>query len=103
MLLDYYFEGTHRKWNNEYNPYTTGTPWDTQFDELTYYIVPETYTFLPTFTQSFKQISQVVPVDGDFWKKSLVERKADLPKSAWWSACRWRFCPATCCAARGST
>ncbi|MBQ5968813.1 MAG: hypothetical protein IJL52_01705 [Clostridia bacterium] len=79
-LRDYYFEGTHRKWNNEYNPYTTGTPWDTQFDELTYYIVPETYTFLPTFTQSFKQISQVVPVDGDFWKKSLVERKADFTK-----------------------
>ncbi len=79
-LRDYYFEGTHRKWNNEYNPYTTGTPWDTQFDELTYYIVPETYTFLPTFTQSFKQISQVVPVDGAFWKKSLVERKADFTK-----------------------
>ena len=79
-LRDYYFEGTHRKWNNEYNPYTTGTPWDTQFDELTYYIVPETYTFLPTFTQSFKQISKVVPVDGDFWKKSLVERKADFTK-----------------------
>ena len=79
-LRDYYFAGTKRKWNNEYNPYTTGTPWDTQFDELTYYIVPETYTFLPTFTQSFKQISQVVPVDGAFWKKPLVERKADFTK-----------------------
>lgn len=79
-LRDYYFAGTRRKWNNEYNPYTTGTPWDTQFDELTYYIVPETYTFLPTFTQSFKQISQVVPVDDAFWKKSLVERKADFTK-----------------------
>ena len=79
-LRDYYFAGTRRKWNNEYNPYTTGTPWDTQFDELTYYIVPETYTFLPTFTQSFKQISQVVPVDDAFWKKPLVERKADFTK-----------------------
>ena len=79
-LRDYYFAGTKRKWNNEYNPYTTGTPWDTQFDELTYYIVPETYTFLPTFTQSFKQISKVVPVDDAFWKKSLVERKADFTK-----------------------
>ncbi len=79
-LRDYYFAGTKRKWNNEYNPYTTGTPWDTQFDELTYYIVPETYTFLPTFTQSFKQISQVVPVDDAFWKKPLVERKADFTK-----------------------
>ncbi len=79
-LRDYYFAGTKRKWNNEYNPYTTGTPWDTQFDELTYYIVPETYTFLPTFTQSFKQISQVVEVDDAFWKKSLPERKADFTK-----------------------
>lgn len=79
-LRDYYFAGTKRKWNNEYNAYTTGTPWDTQFDEMTYYIVPETFTFIPTFTQSFKQISQVVPVDSAFWNKSLVERKADFTK-----------------------
>lgn len=79
-LRDYYFEGTNRKWNNEYNAYTTGTPWDTQFDEMTYYIVPENYSFLSTFVQSFKQISEVVEVDGAFWKKSLVERKADFTK-----------------------
>ena len=79
-LRDYYFEGNDRKWNNEYNAYTTGTPWDTQFDEMTYYIVPENYTFLPTFVQSFKQISEVVPVEEGFWKKPLVERKADFTK-----------------------
>ncbi|NLG30913.1 MAG: hypothetical protein GX551_07050, partial [Clostridiaceae bacterium] len=41
-LRDYYFRGTERNWNNEYLVYTTGTPWDIQFDEITYYIVPET-------------------------------------------------------------
>ena len=49
-LRDYYFEGVNRKWNNEYTGYTTGTPWDCQFDEMTYYIVPENHTFLSTFT-----------------------------------------------------
>ncbi|MBQ6753187.1 MAG: hypothetical protein IJR10_05380 [Clostridia bacterium] len=79
-LRDYYFEGVNRKWNNQYSLYTTGTPWDTQFDEITYYIVPENHTFLPTFTQAFKQYSEVVPVDDAFWKKNLVERKADFTK-----------------------
>ena len=79
-LRDYYFQGRTRKWNNEYNAYTTGTPWDTQFDELTYYIVPENYSFLSTFVQSFKQISEVVEPDPGFWEKSLPERKADYTK-----------------------
>ena len=80
-LRDYYFQGTKRLWNNEYNPYTTGTPWDIQFDEITYYIVPETYSFLSTFVQSFRQISEVVPVDDAFWEKSLPERKAEFTKT----------------------
>ena len=79
-LRDYYFEGVNRKWNNEYTGYTTGTPWDCQFDEMTYYIVPENHTFLSTFTSAFKQLSQEVPMPEDFWKKSLVERKADFLK-----------------------
>ncbi len=79
-LRDYYFEGVQRKWNNEYSSYTTGTAWDCQFDEMTYYIVPELYPYLDAFTASFKQFSEVVPVSNDFWKKSLVERKADFTK-----------------------
>lgn len=79
-LRDYYFEGKTRKWNNEYNAYTTGTPWDTQYDEITYYIVPENYSFLSTFVQSFKQISEIVEPDPGFWDKTLPERKADFTK-----------------------
>ena len=79
-LRDYYFEGVNRKWNNEYTGYTTGTPWDCQFDEMTYYIVPENHTFLSTFTCAFKQLSQVVEMPDGFWDKSLVERKADFLK-----------------------
>ena len=79
-LRDYYFEGKTRKWNNEYNAYTTGTPWDTQYDEITYYIVPENYSFLSTFVQSFKQISEIVEPDEGFWDKTLPERKADFTK-----------------------
>lgn len=81
-LRDYYFEGINRPWNNEYNAYTTGTPWDTQFDEITYYIVPETYPFLVTFNSSLKQISKPISVDKDFWTLSIPERKALFTKIA---------------------
>ena len=81
-LRNYYFEGVRRKWNNEYNVYTTGTPWDTQFDELTYYIVPETYSFLSTYTASFKQAAETVRMEDDFFGKTLPERKAIFTKKA---------------------
>ncbi|HOK82537.1 MAG TPA: pyruvate formate lyase family protein [Clostridia bacterium] len=75
-LRDYYFEGIHRKWNNEYTAYSTGKPWDKQFNEMDYYIVPEMYAFMDTFTASVRQAAEVIEVDKDFWKKPLVERKA---------------------------
>ncbi|HSB66265.1 MAG TPA: pyruvate formate lyase family protein, partial [Anaerolineales bacterium] len=75
-LRDYYFQGVKRTWNNEYTSWTTGTPWDFQYNELTFYIVPETYTFLQTFRSSFKQVAHPVDLHPDFWKWSLPERRA---------------------------
>lgn len=75
-LRDYYFQGTRRAWNNEYTSWTTGTPWDFQYNELTFYIVPETYTFLQTFRSAFKQVAHPVELHADFWKWSLPERRA---------------------------
>jgi pyruvate-formate lyase len=75
-LRDYYFKGVNRAWNNEYTSWTTGTPWDFQYNELTFYIVPETYTFLQTFRSSFKQVAHPVVLHPDFWKWSLPERRA---------------------------
>ena len=75
-LRDYYFAGVKRKWNNENTAWTTGTPWDFQYDELTFYIVPETYTFLPTFRASFNQVARPVKLDPHFWSWSIVERRA---------------------------
>ena len=57
-LRDYYFEGVKRKWNDEYTWWTTGTPWDFQYDELSFYIVPESYVYIPTFRCSVKQIAR---------------------------------------------
>lgn len=79
-LRDYYFEGVSRRWNNEYNCYTTGVPWDLQFDELTYYIVPEVYTFFDTFASSVRQNAETVPVEENFYKLSVPERKAVFTK-----------------------
>ena len=75
-LRDYYFSGTHRAWNNEATSWTTGTPWDFQYEEFSFYIVPETYTFFPTFRSAFKQIARSVDLHPDFWKWSIPERKA---------------------------
>ncbi len=59
-LRDYYFQGVDRAWNNEYTSWTTGTPWDFQYNELTFYIVPETYAFLQTFRSAFQQVARPV-------------------------------------------
>ncbi len=75
-LRDYYFQGVGRAWNNEFTAWTTGTPWDFQYEELTFYIVPETYAFLQTFRASFKQTARKVALHPDFWQWSLPERKA---------------------------
>jgi len=75
-LRDYYFQGVNRKWNNEYISYTTGTPWDFQYNELSFYIVPETYFYIPTFRSSFKQLATPVQLHPDFWSWSLPERRA---------------------------
>ncbi len=75
-LRDYYFQGVRRAWNNEYSAWTTGSPWDFQYNELSFYIVPETYSFLQTFRSSFSQMARRVEVHPEFWKWSLPERRA---------------------------
>jgi len=81
-LRDYYFEGTKQAWNNQYNCYTVGTPWDYLFDEITYYIVPETISFYQTFTSSSLQSAQTIEMPAGFWKLSLKERRATFLKEA---------------------
>lgn len=75
-LRDYYFQGIKRRWNNEATAWTTGTPWDFQFEEISYYIVPETHTFLQTFRSCFIQNARPVKLHPEFWKWSLPERRA---------------------------
>jgi formate C-acetyltransferase len=75
-LRDFYFQGVKRKWNNEFTSWTTGTPWDTQYQETNFYIVPETYTFFPTFTSGFRQTARPVKLHPEFWSWSLPERLA---------------------------
>ena len=73
-LRDYYFKGVKRKWNNEFTSWSDGTPWDNQYQEMSYYVVPETYTFFPTFTAGFQQTARTIPLDPQFWSWSLPER-----------------------------
>ena len=46
------------------------------FGATTFYIVPETYTFFPTFRGSFRQAARRVDLDPGFWSWSLPERHA---------------------------
>ncbi len=75
-LRDYYFQGVARSWNNEFTSWTSGTTWDFQYNELSFYIVPETYSFLQTFRSAFKQVARPVVLDPEFWKWTLPERRA---------------------------
>jgi pyruvate-formate lyase len=75
-LRDYYFKGSERAWNNEFTAWSTGTAWDQQFNEITYYIVPETYLLLQTMKSSFRQAARTIGLDADFWSWSQPERRA---------------------------
>jgi len=75
-LRDYYFKGTERTWNNEFTCFTTGTPWDAQYNEMTFYIVPETYTLMQTMYQSFRIAAHTVAIPDGFFKWSIPERRA---------------------------
>ncbi|MFO7929997.1 MAG: pyruvate formate lyase family protein [Desulfosalsimonas sp.] len=75
-LRDYYFKGAQRNWTNENTSWTTGTPWDEQYDEITYYIVPETYALMQTIQASYRMTARKVELHEDFWTWSISERRA---------------------------
>ncbi len=75
-LREYYFKGRERDWNNNFTSWTTGTAWDVIFNEMNYYIVPETYTLINTLGGSYLQSARKVELDPDFWNWSLPERRA---------------------------
>ena len=103
-LRDYYFQGVQRAWNNEYTSWTTGTPWDFQYNELTFYIVPETYAFLQTFRSSFKQMARPVALHPDFWTLDPARApRLVQPGGDGATTCPRRSCPATCWPGGAST
>jgi trans-4-hydroxy-L-proline dehydratase len=75
-LRDYYFRGKERAWNNQFTAWTTGTPWDNLFNEITFYNVPETFLLLSALSGSFLQSARKVPLHPEFWQWSLPERRA---------------------------
>lgn len=74
-LRDYYFKGASRRWNNETTSWTTGTPWDVQYNELTFYIVPETYALMQTIHSSYRLSARKVELHPEFWSWTLPERR----------------------------
>ncbi len=81
-LRNYYFLGDKRAWNNEFSAFTTGAPWDEVFDETSFLIVPEVYSFLPTFRKSFLIAAHTIEPPKGFYALSLPERRAWMIKEA---------------------
>ena len=81
-LRDYYFQGDKRAWNNEFAAFSTGTPWDEVFDETSFLIVPEVYSFFPTFRRSFQLAARTIDPPKGFYALSLPERRAWIVKEA---------------------
>ncbi len=81
-LREYYFQGDKRAWNNEFSAFTTGTPWDEVFDETSFLIVPEVYSFFPTFRKSFIMAARKIDPPKGFFSLSIPERRAWLMKEA---------------------
>ena len=79
-LRDFYFEGANRVWNNEINAFTNGRDWDQCYDELSYYIVPETKETFQSTATGYLAAGKIVPVEDDFFNLSIVERKAIYEK-----------------------
>ena len=75
-LRDYYFKGADRAWNNEYVAWSSGAAWDVQFNEMNFFIVPETYALLQTLRGSYRQAARAIDLHRDFWFWSQVERRA---------------------------
>lgn len=75
-LRDFYFQGAERKWNNEFTSWSTGTPWDVQYDEFTYYIVPEAFPMFDVMRGGYSQAARNIKLHKDFWKWSIARRRA---------------------------
>lgn len=75
-LRDYFFKGVNRPWNNAWLPFSTGTPWDLQYNEALYYIVPEAFILLATIKGSFRLQAKNIALSGEFWTWSIAERRA---------------------------
>ncbi|MDR1787926.1 MAG: hypothetical protein LBR16_05695 [Treponema sp.] len=81
-LRDFYFCGVERGWNNEWRAFTTGTAWDKNYNEMTWFVAPETYTFFKTFSQSCLLSAKKIPLPDDFFTRSIAERRAWFIKKA---------------------
>lgn len=77
-LRDFYFAGRDRAWNNEFQSFTTGQPWDLCFEEVYFYTMLEQLRSNETMGAAISQsaTAHIVPVPDDFYSWSLVERKA---------------------------
>jgi len=81
-LRDYYYKGSERKWNNAFLPFSTGAAWDELYDEQTFYIVPETFTFFNCFCRTYNQNAYEIKPPEGFFDWPLPERKAWFTKEA---------------------
>ena len=76
-LRDEYFSFYDRDYfRNEAMAFSTGTPWDTVFSPINWGVVPETFPFIASMTDSLLASAKTVPVPEGFWRRGLAMRRA---------------------------
>ncbi len=76
-LRDEYWSWNQRDYfRNEVMPFTTGTSWDLVWSPVNWSDVPEIYPFIDPFFDSLIATARKVELPPDFWKHSLIKRRA---------------------------
>ncbi|MHB8926835.1 MAG: pyruvate formate lyase family protein [Bacillota bacterium] len=76
-LRDEFFSFRDREYfRNEVRAYTTGVPWDFVFSPHNWGVVPETFVFLPAFSDSLLAMAERVEVPADFFERPIPVRRA---------------------------
>ncbi|HEY3315456.1 MAG TPA: pyruvate formate lyase family protein [Bacillota bacterium] len=76
-LRQEYFSFRDRPYfRNEVRPYTTGVPWDFVYSPHNWGVVPETYVFFPSFSDSLLAMAERVDVPADLYGRPIPVRRA---------------------------
>jgi pyruvate-formate lyase len=70
----------HDDFRGEVMAFSTGTPWDTLFNPLSWDLTPSLLPFVSSIAGSLRASAVTVPLPADFWRRGIPMRRAILGK-----------------------